>query len=312
MPLLKIAVSIERKKYTLLWPIFFIAPFMICFAVFNLFPILYTFYTSFFEWDGVGEKVFVGFGNYARAIFEDSNFRKSIFCTFRIMLLSLPLSILFGLLMAAFLSNLKRGRHIAQTVNFLPYITTPVAIGLMFSFFFDWSTGIVNHVLTASGLVNEGLNWLGNPDLSYWVVAFMIIWKNTGYFMAIYLAGITSIPEEVIEAARVDGASRFATFRKITVPMLKPITVFIVITAIIGGLQLFDEPNLLFNGSGLGVTSAGGPNRSCLTIIWNFYEVSFRTTSRLGYGSVIAVLLFVIIVICVMAGMKIMRRKEES
>ena len=98
--------------------------------------------------------------------------------------------------------------RVAQTVNFLPYITTPVAIGLIFSFLFDWSTGIVNKILMGLGLIDKGMNWLGDPKLAYFVVAFMIIWKSTGYYMAIYLAGITSISEDVFEAARADLSGR--------------------------------------------------------------------------------------------------------
>lgn len=301
----------KKKRLTVFWPLVFILPFIICFLLFNLFPIIYTFYTSFFDWDGMGPKKFVGLGNYIRAITEDVNFRKSILYTIRIMVLSIPCSILLGLVLAEFLSNLTRGKHVAQTINFLPYITTPVALGLMFSFFFDWSTGLINRLLIMFGLVDEGLNWLGSPKLAYIVVAIIIIWKNTGYYMAIYLAGITSISQDVIEAARVDGATRTEVFWKIIVPLLKPITVFVTLTSIIAGLQLFDEPMLLFGKAGT-VSAAGGPGRSCLSIIWNFYDVSFQTTSRLGYGSAIAILLFVIIVISVMAGTKFINRGEKT
>ncbi len=256
--------------------------------------------------------MFVGMGNYKRIWLEDENFRKSVFCTVRIILCAFPVSILLGLIMAAFLSNMKKGSHVAQTINFLPYITTPVAIGLIFAFLFDWSSGIINKILISIGLIDKGMNWLGNPKLAYLVVAIMIIWKSTGYFMAIYLAGITSISEDIFEAAKVDGANAFVTFWRITVPLLKSITVFIVITSLISGLQLFDEPSLLFTGSGTGSRVVGGPERSCLSIVWNFYDVSFQTTSRLGYGSAIAITLFIIIVIFAMTGIKLMNGLEED
>lgn len=300
------------RKFTVFWPIVFIAPFIICFLLFNIYPILYTLFTSFYKWDGIGEKVFVGMGNYKRIWLEDENFRKSVFCTVRIILCAFPVSILLGLIMAAFLSNMKKGSHVAQTINFLPYITTPVAIGLIFAFLFDWSSGIINKILISIGLIDKGMNWLGNPKLAYLVVAIMIIWKSTGYFMAIYLAGITSISEDIFEAAKVDGANAFVTFWRITVPLLKSITVFIVITSLISGLQLFDEPSLLFTGSGTGSRVVGGPERSCLSIVWNFYDVSFQTTSRLGYGSAIAITLFIIIVIFAMTGIKLMNGLEED
>ena len=296
----------------ILWPILFLAPFVICFLLFNIYPIIYTFVTSFYEWDGIGEKIFVGIANYKRILAEDVNFRKDIFATVRIMLCSYPISIFLGLVMAVFLSGLRRGSHAAQTINFLPYITTPVAIGLIFSFLFDRSSGIINKLLVQIGVINEHINWLGDESLAYLIVSFMLIWKCTGYFMAIYTAGITSISEEVYEAARVDGANAWTTFWRITVPLVKPITVFVVITSLISGLQLFDEPSLLFTGSRTGSKVVGGPGRSCLTIVWDFYDVSFQTTSRLGYGSAVAVVLFIMIVIFATFGMKAMNRTGDE
>lgn len=301
-----------NRKMTVFWPIVFLAPFIICFLLFNIYPIIYTFITSFYNWDGIGEKIFIGFTNYKKILFDDVNFRKSIFSTIRIIILSYPIAIFFGLVLAVFLSGLRKGSHVAQTVNFLPYITTPVAIGLIFAFLFDRSSGIVNKLLTQVGLIDEHMNWLGDSSLAYLVVVFMIVWKCTGYYMAVYSAGITSISEEIYEAAKVDGANAWTTFWKITVPLVKPITVFVVITSLINGLQLFDEPSLLFAGSGTGARVVGGPERSCLTIVWNFYDVSFQTTSRLGYGSAIAVILFVIIVIFASIGMKIMNGSGDE
>ena len=284
----------KGNKRKVFWPTVFLTPFVICFLMFNIYPIIFTFVTSFYKWDGIGEKVFVGLENYVRILTSDPNFRKSIFATLRIILCAYPVSIFLGLMLASFLSSLPRGSHVAQTVNFLPYITTPVAIGLIFAFLFDWSSGIINRILTGIGVIDQNLNWLGDPRLAYLVVAFMLVWKNTGYFMAIYSAGITSISNEIYEAAKVDGAGAWHTFWKITVPMVKPVTVFVVTTSLISGLQLFDEPSLLFSGTSTGMRVVGGPARSCLTIVWNFYDVSFQTTSRLGYGSAIAVLLFFI------------------
>ncbi|PHV71885.1 sugar ABC transporter permease [Sporanaerobium hydrogeniformans] len=300
--------SKANKKYTVMWPTIFIAPFVICFLIFNLYPILYSFYLSFTDWSGVGEKVFVGWGNYVRIFTKDKTFIKSLWNTLYIMILGFPVSIFLGLIIAAFLSNLKKFRNFFQTINFLPYITTPVAIGLVFTFLFDWNTGVINRIIEAFG--GEGVNWLGNAKFAPLVIGFMIIWKCTGYYMALYLAGITSISEDIYEAAKVDGASTIKTFFKITVPLLRPITVFIVLTSVIYALQLFDEPNLMFNVSTTSII--GGPDRSCLTMVWNFYDVAFGSTARLGYGSAIATTLFIIIVIISLIGMKFMNGKEEN
>lgn len=296
-----------NKKYRIFWPIFFVAPFLIFFFAFNLFPILYSLYLSLYDWGGIGEKVFVGLGNYKRIFTRDATFLKSLWNTVYIMLLGFPLSIFLGLLIAAFLSNLKKFRNFFQTLNFLPYITTPVAIGLIFTFLFDWNTGILNRVIVFFG--GEGLNWLGNARYAPMVIGFMIVWKCTGYYMALYLSGITSISSDLYEAARVDGAGAVRTFFSITVPLLRPITVFIIFTSLIYALQLFDEPNLMFNVSTTSII--GGPDRSCLTMVWNFYDVAFGSTARLGYGSAVSGTLFVIIIIASLIGMKAMNKKED-
>lgn len=297
-----------NKKYTILWPLFFVAPFIIFFLAFNLFPILYSVFLSFHDWSGIGDKIFIGLDNYVRIFTQDKTVWKSLGNTLYIMVLGFPLSIFLGLVLAAFLSNLKRFRNTFQTINFLPYITTPVAIGLIFTFLFDWNTGIINKIITFFG--GEGVNWLGNAKFAPLVIGFMIIWKTTGYYMALYLAGITSISEDIYEAAKVDGAGPVKTFFKITLPLLKPITIFIVITSLIYALQLFDEPNLMFNVSTTSVI--GGPDRSCLTMVWNFYDVAFGSTARLGYGSAVATTLFIIIVITSLVGMKLMNKKEAK
>lgn len=297
-----------NKKYSVFWPVVFIAPFIIFFFTFNLFPIIYSFFLSFTDWNGIGEKVFVGLDNYIRIFTNDTTFLKSLWNTLYIMVLGFPISVFLGLLIAAFLSNLKKFRNLFQTINFLPYITTPVAIGLIFTFLFDWNTGIINRIIEFFG--GEGINWLGNAKFAPVVIGIMIIWKCTGYYMALYLAGITSISTDIYEAAKVDGAGTVKTFFKITMPLLKPITIFITITSLIYALQLFDEPNLMFNVSTTSII--GGPDRSCLTMVWNFYDVAFGSTARLGYGSAVSSTLFIIIVAASLIGMRFMNRKEEN
>lgn len=298
-----------QKGYSTFWPIVFLAPFFLCFFTFNLFPILYSVFVSFFNWDALGTREFVGLQNYINILTQDVNFLRSVKNTLYIMLLSFPFAILLGLVVAVFLSGLWKGRTLFQTLNFLPYITTPVAIGLLFSFLFDWNSGIVNRVIELFGM--EGINWLGDGKNAPFVVAFMIVWKNTGYYMALYLAGITSISDELYEAARVDGATSWTIFWKITLPMLKPITIFILITSMISGLQLFDEPNTLFSLASNG-SAVGGPDRSCLTVVWNFYDISFRSTTRLGYGSAVAFTLFLMIVVVSGIGIHFMNKGEKE
>ncbi len=279
------------------WPYVFCAPFVLSYLAFNLFPTVYSFYISLFDWNGISPKVFTGFDNYIRLWTKDPLFFKSILNTFTIMLMSIPFQITFGLLLAHFVFNLRKGKQFYQTVTFMPYITAPVAIGFIFSYIYDWQHGYINTILINLGIINEGIYWLQTPGLAKFVVANMIVWRMTGYCMIIYMAGMTSIPIEIYEAATVDGASKIQTFFRITLPQLKNITTFLVVTAIINGLQMFDEAVMLYAGSGLSNQYVGGPENSVLTIIWKFYDDTFKSNMMLGYGASISYSLFIIIVI---------------
>lgn len=294
------------------WPWIFLAPFCFCFVAFNLYPTLYSFFISLTNWDAldIANRKFIGLKNYQDILFRDSLFWKSLFNTLILMLMAMPATVVLGLFMAQMLFSLGRSRTFFQVVNFLPYITTPVAVGIIFSFIFDWNVGPANVLLTKLWIIAEPLNWLGTPMLSRLVVAYMIMWKNFGYFMAIFLAGLTTIPADMYEAATVDGAGRMQTFFKITLPLLRPVITFVVVTATIGGLQIFDEPNLLF--SYVSQKIVGGPGRSVLTAVWYFYDVSFKSTARLGYGSAISFALFVIICVLAMFNLSLSLKRGDS
>jgi multiple sugar transport system permease protein/cellobiose transport system permease protein len=301
-----------NKKYTFFWPVFFLAPFFIFFIAFNLYPIIYSFFISLTDWTGTNQRHFIGLDNYIQILTQDVNFRKSIINTVFIIVIANALTLIAGMLLANFLFGLVKFRSFFQTVNFLPYVTTPVALGLIFSFLFDWKQGIINKMLVGLGLTGEGIYWLGNPRFAPWVIIILIIWKYSGYYMAIFLAGITSVPPELYEAAVVDGAGRITTFFRITVPMLRPIITFAVVTSLIGGFQIFDEPSIIFGVGTMGTPIFGGPDRSVLTIVWNFYDISFRNQFRFGYGSAIAFLLFLIIIIISSLGNRLVGGKDEN
>ena len=215
--------------------------------------------------------------------------------------------------MAYLLFDIGRGKRLYQTVNFFPYITTPVAIGFIFSYLFDWQSGYVNKILVWLGILDEPFFWLGSETASKVLIVVMVVWRWLGYYMTIYLAAMTSMPMEVYEAAAVDGASNLKIFTKITIPMLKGTTRFLIITSVIGGLQMFEEPKLLFSGwAALGNGQTGGPGYTALTTVWKFYNDSFNLDSRLGYGASIAYTLFVVIMLFTIVGFKISGRGNRN
>ena len=203
---------------------------------------------SLTQWDGFTEPVFVGLSNFVNIFTDDPYFLKSIGNTLLFMLFNAPFVLIGGLILATMLnSKLIRGRNVFQLATFLPYLTIPVAIGVLFMLLFDWNSGLINRIFVSLGIFQEPVNFLGLPGPARFVVIMMINWKYIGYHAVLFSAGITSIPVELYESAEVDGASAFVKFRKITIPMLRPIIEFLLIMNIINGFQLFDEVKVLFS-----------------------------------------------------------------
>ncbi len=270
-------------------------PFLTAYGLFMLFPMCYSFYLSLFDYNGIAGKTFVGFKNYITLLTKDRLFWKSFLNTILITCMQLPVNLILGLVAAFLLYRIYRGRRFFQVVNFLPYITTPVAIGFIFSYIFGWNSGILNQLLVKIGLLQENFYWLQTEWSSRVIVALMIVYRNFGYCMMIYLSGMTAISSDLYEAAEIDGAGKWQTFRYVIVPMLKNVTTFLLITSLIGAFQTFDEPVQLYSGWAASSKSVGGPNNAVLTILWKFYDNSFGSSTRMGYGAAIAYLLFVVI-----------------
>ncbi|WP_169091631.1 carbohydrate ABC transporter permease [Paenibacillus sp. PL91] len=303
-------LALKRK-----WvPYFFLSPYILFYLAFGLIPMVFSLYVSLTSWNGIGEKTFVGLENYIFLFSPDSYFFKSVGNTLLFVVFTLPLQIIFGLIIASLLySRWVKWKGFFQLVNFLPYIVTPVAVGLMFNLLFDWQAGFINKILLHLGLIDEGIYWLGDPLYARMVIIVMLFWKGFGYTMIFYLAGLANIPKDLNEAAQVDGASGYRTFMSITLPLLKPVTIFIVITGIIGGFQLLEEPMLLLGGSGMGSSTAviGGPDRCCLTTVWNMYDTAYGSTTRYGLGAAIAYGLCIIIALFSFIGARFYRGEQE-
>ena len=281
-------------------PYVFIAPFFIIYIAFSLFPVLYSFVISLYQWDGIGEKAYIGFQNYMTLFTKDNLFFKSVGNTFLIMSVPLPVLVIGGTMLASLInSKFVRGKRLFQTINFLPYLTAPVAVGILFGLMFDQQNGVVNEALKSMGLLNEGLYWLKDGNLARIVVMIMCTWKYMGYYMVLLLAGITSISSDIYEAARIDGAGMVTTFFRITLPLMKNTLTFVIIQGMIGSLQLVEDLMTLLTGwiSGGQSAVAGGPDRSSLTMMWYMYDTGFGTNMNYGYAASIAYATFIIIAI---------------
>ncbi|MEH7744983.1 sugar ABC transporter permease [Neobacillus drentensis] len=274
--------SMNKSKYGF----YFVVPFFVSFFVFGLAPIIYSLYLSFTKWDGFSDPVFVGLANYSRLI-HDTFFYKAIGNTLIIWVLSIIPQLILALALAMILNEkFIKGKHFFRAIYYFPNIITPVTLGVLFSLMFDWQTGSVNKLLMSIGLIDGPVNWFNSPWLSRIIVAGVIMWQYFGFNMLVFIAGLQSIPEELYEAAEVDGASKFTIATKITLPLLKPVLLFTFITSIIGGLQLFDAPLMLGNG----------PENSTLTMVMYLYQTAFKNFDY-SYGAAIAYAIFIIILI---------------
>ncbi|MBQ4074527.1 MAG: sugar ABC transporter permease [Clostridia bacterium] len=300
------SIKIKKQSMHKAWPYLLAAPYVLCYVAFTLYPTFYSFFLSFFDWNGIKAMNFVGLANYRDLLFKDKLFWKAIWNTIQFMLLSVPIQTILGLVLANAVFSLKRTKRAFETVFFLPYIIAPIAIGSIFSNLFDWQYGYINEFLISIGLIDEGIYFLQNPTMTRMIIVMLQVWRHFGYCMVIYMAGMTAISPDIYEAARIDGANEWQLFSRITVPQLNNLTIFLIMTSIINGMQLYEIPKQLYAGT---TTATGGPGYSAYTIIWKFINDAFANKMRLGYGAALCYILFVIILVFSFVSRRISNRK---
>jgi len=296
----------KQKKIT---PWLFLCPFIIAYLAFSLFPLVFSFFISLTKWNGISKREFLGIGNYIKALTQDPYLWKSIFNSVVIGLGYAPLQILVALILANIINSKKaRFPKFYQTAIFLPYVSTPVAIGLLCSILFMWDGGTVNTALINLGIIDEGLNWLGDPFLMKVVVMIIMFWQDMGYICVLFLSGLTSISEVYYEAADIDGANSVQKFFRITIPLLKPVFIFVVVNNVAWLFQVFDVPLMLYAN----YKPAGGPERAVLTPLWYIYDTAFGSNMAYGYASALSYILFILIFAATLFVYKTMGRKENA
>ncbi|MGW3469819.1 carbohydrate ABC transporter permease [Saccharopolyspora sp. NPDC000995] len=283
-------------------PYLFIAPFFVLFAVFGLFPLLYTAWVSLHDWHLInGDQGFVGLANYS-ALFADPDFYNALFNTTSIFLVSTVPQLLAALGIAALLNRPLRAGTAWRAGVLLPNVVSVVAVALVFAQLFGRDFGVVNWALGMFGV--EPVDWEGQRWSSHLAIAVMVMWRWTGYNALLYLAAMRNVPRELYEAVALDGASRWRSFWSITVPGIRPTIIFTVVVSTIGGLQLFAEPQL-FDSSG--TAGVGGNDRQFQTLTMYLYEKGFGLFDA-GYAAAIAWVLFVVCLLSALANFALVRR----
>jgi cellobiose transport system permease protein len=282
-------------------PYFYISPFFILFAIVGLFPLVYTGYVALLKFDPILHSgTFVGFDNFVW-VFQQRQFWIALRNTLTIFLLSAVPQIIIALAIAAVLDSNLKAKTFWRMGVLIPYIVMPVAVALIFSKLFSDNYGLVNHVLSFVGI--PGIHWHTDTIPAQIAIATMVNFRWTGYNALILLAGMQAIPRDLYEQASIDGAGRFRRFLSITIPQLRPTLIFVIITATIGGLQIFDEPQLYDTG-GL----AGGASQQWLTLTVYLHNVGWFQDGSFGRAAAVAWLLFLLIVLIGLINLAITRR----
>lgn len=264
----------KEKYYGFL---FILAP-VLGLILFTLYPVLYSFYGSFTDWDGLGQMSFIGLDNYID-IFQDEQFYKAMYNTLFLMI-GIPIGLILALLLALGLNRGIFGTTTFRVIYYIPVISSLAAISILWQWAYNGDYGLVNQFLDLFGI--EGPNWLANKNTVKPAIMIMAIWKGLGYSMLLYLAALQSVSRSYYEAAEIDGANALQSFWNITWPMVKPVTFFIVVTSIIGGSQIFTEINIM--------TSTGGPEYSSASVVFYVWQKAFGNL-QMGYASAMAVVL---------------------
>lgn len=261
----------------------YLMPVVVILLCFQVIPIIYSFFVSFFQWDLIGPAEYVGIGNYQR-LFDDPLFYRSIANTLWYALISVPLSIGLSLGIALLLNNPISYIGVYRTIYFIPVITSINAVAIVWNFIYHPEFGLLNSILDMFGIGAQ--TWLQDPFWALPCIIFMSVWKGLGYNVIIFLAGLQNIPSHLYEAAKIDGASRWQQFRHITWPLLSPTTFFIFVISTIGSFQVFAQIYMM--------TPRGGPLKSTMVIVYYLYQKAFEQF-EFGYALAAAFVLFMMI-----------------
>lgn len=266
------------------WAAVFLTPNFMGFLVFTLFAVLASFGLSFTSWDLLGPVRWTGLANY-RELLGDETFVKVFWNTLKFTLTSVPVGVTISLLLAVALDQKIPGVKVCRAAYFLPVISSSVAVAIVWQWVYNPEFGILNYILGLFGI--KGPAWLTNTRWAMPAVIIASIWKDLGFNMMLFLAGLQGIPDTYYEASEIDGANWWARFRHITIPLLSPTTFFVMVTSVISSFQVFD---LIF------VMTGGGPARSTSVLVHYLYQNAFQYF-RMGYASAIAYVLFFLVLI---------------
>jgi multiple sugar transport system permease protein len=281
-------------KSQALWGWIFILPTMAGLIILNIWPLIQSVYQTFFRTGDFGKgNAFVGLENYQQ-MFADTEVWQSLWNTFKYAIIEVPFSIILGLVLAVLLNKKIAGRTFYRAVFFLPMVAAPAAVAMVWRWLYNTKFGLINNIF------HINVEWISNPSIAWISIGIIGVWSVLGYNMILFLAGLQEIPQDYYEAAQVDGANGVYEFFKITLPLLSPTIFFVMVTRIIGALQVFDLIYMVMDKSNPALPKTQ-------SIVYLFYQYSFVNHNK-GYGSTIVVLLVICVLIITAIQMKLQKK----
>lgn len=292
-------MTISRKHRQIIMLLAFTFPALLFYSVFMLAPTIGGLWYSLTDWDILNKSHnFIGLSNFKEALFEDSNFTKSLLFTLKYVVFMVVLENVIALLLAVLVESRKKSKGIFRTIFFAPNMISMIIAGFMWMFIF---TRVIPYIASNKLFSFLDRSWIGDPTFSFYAILLVSLWGGVGYLMIIYIAGLQSVPDQIKEATAIDGANAFQTFWHITLPMILPsITINLFIT-LNSSFKVFD---IVYSLTG------GGPGRHTEVVALNIYNEAFSMNNRYGYASAKAMLLFLIIAVITLIQLLIMKRRE--
>lgn len=267
----------------------FLLPAFVIFSSVVIVPTLYSFYLSFFSWNGIAEKKFVAFKNYINLFTVDPVFLTALRNNFIWILLTVFFTVSVSLLLAVVLNRSFKGRVVYRAIFYVPYMLSWVVVGVIWKWMYNPNMGFINEFLNVIGLSNLKLTWLSNPQIALYCVYMAALWQGVGQPMILFLSGLQTIPADVVEAATIDGAGKIKTFFYVTVPLLKETFVVVFATLIIAAMKVYDI---------IKVMTGGGPGNATQTLATYMYSQTFMY-SNFGKGSAVASVMFLMMIVII-------------
>ena len=287
----------RKKSQDWMWGYLMVLPIVAGATIFSIIPLIQSFYLSFTKWGAFGSYSWGGLRNFERML-ADPNLALALKNTFVYTVLSVPLSIAISVVIAVLLNTRIRGVALYRTLYFLPVVTMPAAVGIVWRWLFNADFGIINHVLRLVGI--EGPRWLTDPSLALYSLILVSVWSSIGHNMVILLSGLQGIPSVYYEAAEIDGANNYVQFFRITLPLLSPTLFFVTVTSLISAFQVFELIFLMIGPDSLVI-------RQTQSVVFLFYREAFINMDK-GYASAISLLLFVIIMAVTVVQFRLQKR----